>query len=240
VSSAVRSQQDFLDLLRSSSPVSHISSSFNHVAANTAMLALPAPGSPSHVMLCPVGIQQPQQQQQVSGWTTALPAAPAQLPTYFTGAGPMQAVQAPIAGDSNATLLLLQQLSQLQQLMSQQQPQQQQVAPQDQQQPQQQHAAGRVGGQGVRSSSNSSSKSRGAAPAGAAEAGLLASLDKGKLQQLARQLQQQRKLQQVAAVRMGSCGISRVSSDLTQMLTLSVSASSEDSAEDGVSNAGDD
>ena len=208
------------------------------------MLALPAPGSPSHVMLCPVGIQQPQQQQQqqqqqqVSGWTTALPAAPAQLPGYFSGAGPMQALHAPTAGDSNATVLLLQQLSQLQQLMSQQQPQQQPAAPQDQQQ--QQQAAGRVGSKGVRSSSNSSSKSRGAAPAGAAEAGLLASLDKGKLQQLARQLQQQRKLQQVAAVRMGSCGISRVSSDLTQMLTLSVSASSEDSAEDGVSIAGDD
>jgi hypothetical protein len=79
--------------------------------------------------------------------------------------------------------------------------------------------------------------------AAASAAQLLAGMDKAKLQQLAKRLQrQQRKAQKQTAVHFGSCGISRVSSDMTQMLALSVSASSEDCegrADDGSSTEGD-
>ena len=147
-------------------------------------------------------------------------------------------MQAPLAGDSNSAVLLLQQLAQLQHLVSQQPLQQQQQPTEGQSQQLPQQAGGQAGGKGPHSSSSSK---RGAAAAG--NVSLLASLDASRLQALARQLQQQRKGQQRPVVRAGSRGdISRVSSDLTQMLTLSVSASSVsegDSAEDAVSVGGE-
>jgi hypothetical protein len=145
-------------------------------------------------------------------------------------------MQGTSAADSNAAVMLLQQLAQLQHLVSQQQ---QPAGKVQDQQPTQVPATGSA----RKHSSNLASGKDAAASAGAGSAsGLLAGFAKGKLQQLAKHLQQQRKMQQHSAARAGSCGISRVSSDLTQLLTLSVSGSSEDSeaaAEDGVSVGGD-
>lgn len=216
------------------------------------MLALPAatfapaaPGSPTHVVLYPFSStssaqQQPQQLNSLpAGWKHNLAGQGLGSAFLSAGASPAHAstLQGTGAPDSNAAVMLLQQLAQLQHLVTQQQ--QPAGKDQDQQQPTQVPATGSARKQ----SSNRTSGRDAAASAGAGAAGgLLAGLDKGKLQQLAKHLQQQRKMQQHSAVRVGSCGISRVSSDLTQMLNLSVSGSSEDSeaaAEDGISIGGD-
>lgn len=244
VSSAVKSQQDFLARLCSSSPVSNTScSTFSTSAADlarpafncTSTAAPPAASCPQ--LQHPVGSRTGTQQQPFSSLTAGL------CPSLGAGAGQVQlggslsagaspahappAASLP-AGDSSAALLLLRQLAQLQQLMQQQQqPLQPQVTSMVPQQLQKPTAVAGTGGK----HSSSSSAGGAAAPAAAA---VLANLDKGRLQQLARHLQE-RKLQQH-----GSSGISRVSSDLTQMLALSVSMSSEDSdaVEDGTSVVG--
>jgi hypothetical protein len=247
VSSAVKSQQSFLELLRSSSPVSNISGgTYNHKAAQNTMLVLPtttmapaAPGSPTHVVLYPfssTSSAQQQQQQQNSlpaGWQPTL--ARQGLGSAFLGAGTSpahaSALQGTSAADSSAAVMLLQQLAQLQHLVSQQQ---QPAGKVQDQQPTQVP----VTGSARKHSSNRASGKDAAASAGAGSAsGPLAGLDRGKLQQLAKHLQQH------SAACVGSCRISRVSSNLTQMLPLSISGSSEDAeaaAEDGVSVGGDD
>jgi len=244
VSSAVKSQQDFLALLRSSSPVSNTScSTFSTSAADLAWPAFsctstaaapPAASCPGPQLPQPVGGRTGTQQQQLSSLTAGLcPSVGAAAGLVHLG-GSLSAGTSPAhaphaaslhAGDSSAALLLLQQLAQLQQLMQQPplQPQVASVLPQQLQKP---AAVAGTGGKHSKSSAGGA-----AAPAAAT---LLTNLDKGRLQQLARHLQGC-KLQQ-----RGSSGISRVSSDLTQMLALSVSLSSEDSdtAEDGTSLVG--
>jgi hypothetical protein len=113
--------------------------------------------------------------------------------------------------------MLLQQLAQLQHLVSQQQ---QQPAVSSQQDRQQSPPARDAG-----------TRRRGSRASGR---------DKGKLQQqLAKHLQQQRSggqplhvRQSVSAAQSGLSGISRVSSDLTQMLALSASGDSEGTTEE--------
>lgn len=239
VSSEVKSQQDFLELLRSSSPVSNFSgSTLNHKAAGSAMLGIPAAAAPSSpVLVYPVvsavgGAQKLQQLGGLpAGWQSTV-SAQVPAPGFLSaGTSPLHApaAQGATSSESNPAVMLLQQLAQLQQMVAQQQ--QQPAAQQQQQVP----SAGKPR---RRSSSRAPAKGAAAASAG----GLLAGLDKDKLQQLVQRLQSHRKMQQHLAPRAGSCAFSRVSSDLTQMLTLSVSASSEDSegpAEDGFSVGGD-
>jgi hypothetical protein len=127
------------------------------------------------------------------------------LPQSFLSAGASPAHASTAPRDSNTAVLLMQQ-----------------QAGQQQQQPLA-HAATTVPASSGRRQSSRQGKDAAKAMAFASPA---------KLRQLSKQLQQ--KVQQQGAARMGSCGISSVSSDLTQMLTFSVSASSESEA------AGDD
>lgn len=242
VSAAVKSQQDFLELLRSSSPVSNISSStFNHhhAAASSTMLmgrpaaaafppAAPASGSPrQHVLVYPIASAagSPHTLQQLgsfaTGWHSNLAGLAAGPASAFlsAGASPVHpaAAQGPVAADSNPAVMLLQQLAQLQHLVAHQQQQQQPAA--NSQQGQQQSPQARDA---------ASTRRRGSRVRGR---------DKGRLQQqLAKHLQQRSSqplhVRQVSAAQPGLCGISRVSSDLTQMLALSVSGDSEGTTEE--------
>lgn len=239
VSAAVKSQQDFLELLRSSSPVSNISSStsnHHHVAASSTMLgrpaaaafppAAPASGSPGHVLVYPIAsaASSPHALQQLgslaTGWHSNLAGLTAGPASAFlsAGASPVHpaAAQGPAAADSIPAVMLLQQLAQLQHLVAHQQQQQQPAA--NSQQGQQQSPQARDA---------ASTRRRGSRVSGR---------DKGRLQQqLAKHLQQHSSqplhVRQGSAAQPGLCGISRVSSDLTQMLALSASGDSEGTTE---------
>lgn len=190
-SAVVKSQQDFLDLLRSTSPVSNAGCS--NLSHGAALLAVPGAAHhstvpSSSVMVYPSGSAGAGTQQQLLQSISTL-------------------VQAATNGVLVSPSCWLKQFAQFQQLV----PQQPQSFVSEQANPE---------ALAQNSTAQVSSSNKQPVPESATKPGV----SPAKLQQFARKLQQQQQ-----AMRPGSCNASRVSSDLTQMLTLSVSASSTQS-----------
>jgi hypothetical protein len=218
-SSAVKDQTYFLALLHSTSPNSVVSSS-----THTAAPAAPAAAAFAGQWLGSLGLPLPASSSPYGLNSSSTPLAakvhscgPGLAAKYATWAA-AAALPVPESLDGTRAAALLQQLAGLQQLLK----------PDSHHQQQQPDGSPPPGGkQGRRSSASKASAS-----------GLLACMDRSKLQHLVQQARKAAGQQQQLRRSTGS-NISRVSSDLTAMLALSLSTTSSEDAE-AASRASDD